>query len=70
MPTIEVSGAYGRTYATPAAMRADWEAGQDFIAHTFHGDQYSSIRDWPRSTVIGRYGVMVERLATLQRGSD
>lgn len=67
---LEVSGAYGRTYATAAAMRDAWQAGADFIVHDFRGDFYASVRDFPWVSIIGRYGRDGSKLATLQRVSD
>lgn len=66
MKTVEVSGAYGRTYATADAMRADWQAGRDFVVHDFRGDCYGSVRDFPWCAVTGRYGRRGDRVCTLQ----
>jgi hypothetical protein len=41
LPPVFLQPAYGRTYATPKAALADWQAGKDFKIYT----AYCSIRD-------------------------
>lgn len=42
MTMLYVTGAYGRTYTTAERLKADWEAGKDFM---IIGGPYTSIRD-------------------------
>lgn len=64
---IEVTAAYGRSYGTLAAMKADWMAGLDFRLTTT--GQYLSRRDATDHNlgVVGRYGPGNTKVGTLRR---
>ena len=54
---MTVSGAYGRDYKSGKAMKADWDAGKDFVIRDlFSGPgTYVSKRDNPPESVMGRF---------------
>lgn len=57
--TPTISPAYGRDYKSKAAIKADLDAGKDFVLHSFNGSTYCNRQDllaMGARTVVVRYG--------------
>ena len=54
---LTVSGAYGRDYKSVKAVKADWNAGKDFIIRTFGPDdgRYINKADATGIAIMVRY---------------
>jgi len=54
---MTVSGAYGRDYKSAKAIKADWDAGKDFVIRDLFsgGGTYVNKADAGRQSVMGRY---------------
>lgn len=67
--------AYGRTYTSQRAIRADWEAGKDFLVNDFSSpwdgkpaNRQSFVDDGVPcgTTIIVRYGQQLEKIASVK----
>ena len=57
--------AYGRDYKSVKALKADWEAGKDFVYNCGASSTYCSKRDFPKGTKLPARYNRITRIAML-----
>jgi len=69
MPSVTVSGAYGRDYKSPKDALKDWKDGKDFYCHAIDGMpsrySYCSCRDFESTDEIHIRYDRLERMIIL-----